>query len=64
MTEPEPMPREEVEARLVGAGLRLSPAQVDEIHRVSGYIRRLVERVDDDRPMADEPATIFRSRPK
>jgi hypothetical protein len=64
MTVPEPMPREEVEARLRRAGLSLLPEQVDEVHRVSGYMRRLIERIGDDRPMADEPAVIFQSRPK
>lgn len=64
MTEPEPMPRDEVEARLRRAGLLLTAAQVDEVHRASGYMRRLIERIGADRPMADEPAVIFKSSPK
>ena len=64
MTDPEPMPREEVEARLKRAGLHLSPEQVDEVHRASGYMRRIIERIGDDRPMADEPALTFKSRPR
>lgn len=60
MSEPEPMDRAEVEACLVRAGLNLSTAQVDEIHRVSGYIRQVLDRVGTDRPMAAEPALIFK----
>jgi len=60
MSEPEPMDRAEVEACLVRAGLSLSSAQVDEIHRVSGYIRQILQRVGTDRPMSAEPALIFK----
>lgn len=58
---PEPMPRAHVEACLERAGLRLSIAQVDEIHRVSGYIRQILERLGTDRPMSAEPALIFKA---
>lgn len=60
MDEPERMSRAEVEARLVRAGLRLSADQIDEIHRVSGYVREILERIGTDRPMAAEPALIFK----
>lgn len=60
MNEPEPMSRAEVEACLAHAGLRLSAEQVDEIHRVSGYIRQVLDRLGADRPMGAEPALIFR----
>ena len=60
MNEPEPMSRAQVEACLQRAGLSLTAAQVDEIHRVSGYIRQVLDRLGTDRPMAAEPALIFR----
>lgn len=59
MTHPKPMGRAEVEAALERAGLRLSPAQLDEIHSVSGYITQLVERIGRDRPTSAEPALTF-----
>ena len=60
MSAPEPISRAEVEARLERAGLHLSTDQIDEIHRVSGYVREILERVGADRPMAAEPALIFK----
>lgn len=63
MSEPKPMDRAEVEARLAAAGLTLSKAQIDELHGVSGYLKRWVEIVNAPRPMAAEPATIFTREP-
>lgn len=61
MAEPELMNRAEVEACLKHAGLHLSPSQIDEIHQISGYIRQILQRVGAERPMAAEPAHIFKS---
>jgi hypothetical protein len=61
MSTPEPMSRIDVEGCLERAGLRLAPEQVAEIHRVSGYIRQVLERLGSDRPMAVEPALIFKA---
>ncbi len=61
MAEPELMSRTEVEACLEHAGLRLAPSQIDEIHQVSGHIRQALRRVGAERPMAAEPAHIFKS---
>lgn len=61
MTEPEPMKRAHVKVCLERAGLKLSAKQIDEVHRVSGYVRQVVERLGTDRPMADEPALIFKA---
>ncbi len=60
MSPPEPMPRAHVEVCLERAGLKLSPAQVDELHRVSGYLRQALERLGSDRPMEIEPALTFK----
>ena len=64
MSHPEPMGREEVEARLKRAGLTLSKAQIDELHSVSGYIRRISEVVSAPRPREAEPAVIYTRQPK
>lgn len=61
MPEPELMSRAEVEACLKRAGLDLTAAQVDDIHRISGYMREILRRVGSDRPMETEPAQMFRS---
>ncbi len=63
MSEPKPMDRAEVEARLNRAGLKLSTAQVDELHAVSGYLQRWVDIVNAPRPKGAEPATIFTREP-
>lgn len=63
MSEPKPMDRAEVEARLARAGLKLSTAQIDELHGVSGYLQQWVDIVNAPRPMAVEPATIFTREP-
>lgn len=60
MSTPEPMPRVQVEVLLERAGLKLSPAQVDEVHRVSGYVREVLARLGSDRPMDAEPALTFK----
>jgi hypothetical protein len=60
MTTPEPMSRVHVEACLERSGLKLTPAQIDEIHRISGYVRQSLERLGSDRPMEVEPALIFK----
>ena len=59
MSDPKPMDRAEVEARLARAGLKLSRAQIDELHGVSGYLQQWVDIVNAPREMAAEPATIF-----
>jgi hypothetical protein len=64
MSLPEPMSRDEVEARFRRAGLTLSKAQIDELHSVSGYIRQLSEAVGGTRPKAAEPAVIYTREPK
>jgi len=64
MTHPEPMSREEVEARLKRAGLLLSKAQLDELHSVSGYIRQLSEAVSGAKPREAEPALIYTREPR
>lgn len=60
MSTPEPMSRAEVELRLERAGLKLSPEQIAEVHRVSGYVREYLAQLGSDRPMAVEPALTFR----
>ena len=60
MSAPEPMSRTEVEVCLERAGLKLSTEQVDELHRISGYIRAARERLGSDRPMAVEPALTMK----
>jgi hypothetical protein len=60
MSAPEPMSRTEVEICLKRAGLTLSPEQIDDIHRVSGYVREYLAQLGSDRPMAVEPALTFR----
>ncbi|MBM3548643.1 MAG: hypothetical protein FJX54_16985 [Alphaproteobacteria bacterium] len=64
MSAPEPMSREEVEARLKRAGLSLSKAQIDELHSVSGYARALAETVAMRLPREAEPAVTFTRGPK
>ncbi len=63
MSDPKPMDRAEVEARLARAGLKLTRAQIDELHAVSGYLQQWVDIVNAPRPMAAEPATIFTREP-
>jgi hypothetical protein len=63
MSAPEPMPRTHVEVCLERNGLRLSPAQVDELHRISGWIREARERLGSDRPMEAEPALTMKVTP-
>ncbi len=63
MSDPKPMDRAEVEARLARAGLKLSKAQIDELHGVSGYLQQWVDIVNAPREMAAEPATIFTREP-
>lgn len=63
MSDPKPMDRAEVEARLARAGLKLTSAQIDELHGVSGYLQQWVDIVNSARPMAAEPATIFTREP-
>jgi hypothetical protein len=62
MSEPKPMPRAEVEAAFARAGLKLSKAQLDELHGASGYIAEMIERIGRDRPKANEPAAVFKAR--
>ena len=64
MSTPEPMSREEVEARFRRAGIALSKAQLDELHSVSGYIRQLSEAVGGSRPKLAEPALVYTREPK
>lgn len=61
MSDPEPMKRAHVETCLERAGLTLSAEQIDEVHRVSGYVRQVRERLGTDRPMAAEPALTFKA---
>jgi len=63
MSTPEPMNRAEVEICLTRAGLTLSPEQIDDIHRVSGYVREYLAQLGSDRPMAVEPALTFKVTP-
>ncbi len=60
MSTPEPMKRAHVEAALERAGLRLSPEQVDELHRISGYVRDYLAELNVERPMSVEPALTFK----
>ena len=60
MSAPEPMNRVHVEAALEQAGLRLSTEQVDEIHRISGYVRDYLAELNVERPMSVEPALTFK----
>jgi MFS family permease len=60
MSTPEPMNRAHVEAALERAGLRLSPKQVDELHRISGYVRDYLAELNVERPMSVEPALTFK----
>lgn len=60
MSIPEPMNRAHVEAALARAGLNLSPEQVDEIHRISGYVREYLAELNVERPMSVEPALTFK----
>ena len=60
MSAPEPMSRTEVEVCLQRAGLTLSPEQVAEVHRISGYVREYLAQLGSDRPMTVEPALTFR----
>jgi hypothetical protein len=60
MSAPEPMSRNEVEVCLTRNGLKLTPEQVDELHRISGWIREARERLGSDRPMEIEPALIMK----
>ena len=63
MSAPEPMSRAEVEICLERNGLNLTPAQVDELHRISGWIREARERLGSDRPMETEPALTMKVTP-
>ena len=60
MSAPEPMNRAHVEAALERAGLRLSTEQVDEIHRISGYVRDYLAKLNVERPMSVETALTFK----
>jgi hypothetical protein len=60
MSAPEPMSRAEVEICLQRAGLKLSPEQLDDLHRISGWIREVRETLGSDRPMEIEPALIMK----
>ena len=60
MNAPTPMSRGEVEICLERAGLRLSADQIDELHRISGYVREARERLGSDRPMTVEPALTLK----
>jgi hypothetical protein len=64
MAEPVPMSRQEVEARLARAGIRLSDAQLDELHRASGHIAELIGRLTREHPKAAEPALAFSRLPR
>ena len=64
MSDPKPMSRAGVEACLERAGLTLSKVQVDNLHQVSGYIARMVDRIGRDRPKSAEPALILTRAPK
>ena len=64
MSHPDPMDREEVEARFRRAGVALTKEQIDELHSVSGYVRRISEEVNRPRPKEAEPAVIYARQPK
>jgi hypothetical protein len=64
MTEPVAMSKEEVEARLARAGLRLSAADIAELHRASGHIADLIGRLGRELPKAAEPALTFSRLPR
>ncbi|MBM3546135.1 MAG: hypothetical protein FJX54_04225 [Alphaproteobacteria bacterium] len=63
MSAPEPMNRAEVETCLKRAGLTLSTEQIDDIHRVSGYVREYLAQLGNDRPVSVEPALTFKVTP-